>query len=231
MDTKATLNNTQKQPPQVKPTVTLDGIPRVRAPKKLTLTPDKEKTHRRRNAIIKYVLIGLVFLLAAGYEGMIIYKYHKLNTALRENVGRVQSELTRVTAVKDEALQTNEKLTAVNLELNNRNNSLSAEIDDYRAISAAKDSRIGALEGDLRVAQARVEAGMAQNMILTNEAEDYGAYIRELTSQLVNSLGEQEMLVNENLRLEQLNKQPNRWLEEKRAAEGAALPEVNNADK
>ena len=227
MDSKTTLNNAQEQVPPVKPAVTLDNVPRVRAPGTVVLGPDAEKPFRRGRGIFKYFLIGLVFLLVAGNEGVVIYKYSKANTALRANVNGLQAELIRVTAIKDKSLAANKELKTGNLELNSRNSSLLAKIDDYQTISMVKDSRIRVLEGDGRVAAARVEAGKAQNMVLTNELKDYGEYIRELTAKLVNSLGEQEILVNENLRLEQVNKHLNDRLVREQTEE----PEVDNADK
>lgn len=205
--------STQEQLPQIRRITKLEEVQR-HIPAKPTLLPPKEKIKltREPKSLIRFIIIGLLFFGILGFELAIIYKYDRLNKrlyqvsiSLKDRLTKLQHNLQYTNKIKDKLFTSRKDLVGNYLELGREFKILQFKMDNYkeisRNISLAKSSKINLLEGDLRVAYARIDATKVQNEILAKELRDKGEYIREMTTKLINSIGEQELLLNENLRL------------------------------
>jgi len=79
---------------------------------------------------------------------------------------------------------------------------------NYRLLLKAKNALLGifktnleTLQGNTRVTKARIKALKTQRDILAAQDRKKAKRIRELTTQLLNNIGEQELLVNKNIKL------------------------------
>lgn len=200
----------QEQLPQIRRIAGLDDIPRVIPPKEALPTPQKIKPTPEKRYLIRFFMIGFLFLGILGFETSIIYRYDKLNkrlyqisSSLKTRITSLQNKLQYTKKLNNKVITSRKGLVKNYLELGSQHRILQYKMDNYKGISIAKSSRINILEGDLRVAYARVEAVGVQNEVLATKLREREGYIRELTSKLINSIGEQEILVNENLRLKE----------------------------
>lgn len=192
----------QEQLPQIRRVATLDDVRRIVLPKKEMIPLQKSR------ARITSVVIGSLFFLVFGIELWFIYRYDKLNKRLYEialsHKGRAMSlhkELKHTHKIVDKLVLSRKGLISNYLKMRSGNMILQYKIGNFKTISLAKSSMLDNLEGSLRVLNARIEAMDVQNEVLTNELKKKEEHIKELTAKLMDSIDEQEALVNENLML------------------------------
>lgn len=214
MDIETSISTTQEQLPQIRRIAKLEEVQRV-IPPKPALPPEKKiKPPERPKYFIRFFILGLLFFGILGFELAVIYRYDRLNkrlyqvsVSLKDRLANLQHNLQYTNKVKDRLLNSRKGLVRNYLELGGEFKILQFKMDNYKGISKnislSKSSKINLLEGGLRVAYARIEAMKAQNEVFAKELNDKGDYIRELTTKLINSIGEQELLLNENLRLKE----------------------------
>lgn len=210
-----TQTSIQEQLPQIRRISKLDDIPRVIPPRQILPPERKIKTPKRGRYFIKYfVLIIIVLLFLESFLVLVginrynkLYKLHErlyqISLSLNDRITALQQKLQYANKLNDKLVASRKGLIKDYLELGSQYKILQFKMDDYRNISMAKSSKIDTLEGNLAVAYARVEAAGVQNEILAKDLKEKGEYIRELTSKLINNIGEQEILVSENLRLKE----------------------------
>lgn len=227
----------QEQLPQIRRITRLDDVRRVIPPKQVPLPEKKIKPPQRSMTTPTFFIIGLLFLGVLGFELAVIYKYDKLNKRLYEisvsmknRIATLQGRLRHADEIRDRLAASRIGWIRNYLDLDSQNKILQYKIDNYGTLSMAKSSKIDALEGWMRVLNARIEAVDAQNEVLAKELNGKNEYIRELTAKLINSIGEQELLINENLRLkgeyERLSKEL-AILNEQIEAQSAEVKDVN----
>lgn len=207
MDIETPVTATE-QLPQIRRISRLEDVRRV-VPPKPVVPPRKEiKPPQKPRLSLRFFIIGLLFFGILGVEWAIIYKYDKLNkrllqvsTILKNRVVVLQNRLQYANKINNKIIASRSRLINNYFNLASQYKTLQFKMDDYRDISLAKLSKIDMLGGNLRVAYAQIEAVKVQNEVLARELGEKAEYIRELTAKLINSIGEQEFLVNENLQL------------------------------
>jgi len=212
MDTEAPIITTQTQLPQVRRVSRLDDIKRVVPPQKTALPQVTTVQENKKNHIIFYLIIGAIFFGIFGFELAVIYKYDKLNKklyqislSLKNQLNTLQNKLQYANQQK-KTLSENRKAVIADymvLRENYKNfkGASLAEKANYENDLSSKTSSINILEGELRVANAQVEAVRAQNDLLSSELNDKIAYVEKLTTKLVSNINEQAALLKENLDL------------------------------
>lgn len=211
MDIKTELKTPEVQQrrfPEIRQIKTLDNIPRIISPKPILTAEKIIKLPQKKSNFIRFVIMGLVFFGILGLELAIIYRYGKLNKRLyaisvshKNRAATLQKKLLDTSKIRDKLIASRHALVRNYSNFVSQNKISQFKLDNYKNISKGKLSKINILKGDLRVYNARIEAAKAQNEILIDEVKKKDGYINELTLKLVNNIGGQELLVNENLYL------------------------------
>lgn len=204
----------QDQLPQIRRISKLDDLRQV-LPPKTTFSLEKKPTipPKHRN-LIPLAAAGVIFAAIFSFELGVIYKYDKLNKRLyqisvshKNEAAGLQKTLQYVSKSK-EILGSNRRLLLKNYTaLSSRQKILQFNMQkdriNYEGMLQAKINIVNTLEGDLRVASARIESVNAQNELLQIEVNSKNEYVKQLTEKLVHNIDQQKILVNENLRLKQ----------------------------
>lgn len=206
MDVKNQTETVQYELPQIRRIRTLHEVKRIE-PSRVLPPPIKEKP-RLPKVSIKLILIGLVFFSILGLELAIIYRYDKLNkrlyqisVSLKDRLTQTTRELTQSDRVKSHIAKSRNNLLHAYHNQNSLYSKLQFKQNNYKTILAAKTSLLGVIQGDLRVAVAHVEALKTQQEVLVTQIKEKSERISQLTAQLLDNIGEQELLVNKNLKL------------------------------
>jgi hypothetical protein len=230
MDTETPIYTAQPQLPQVRRVSKLDDIKRVIPPKRDALPTIKIPHEKRRSSLVVFSIVGVLFLGIFGFELAIIYKYDKLNKKLYDisanwkDRAKILQDRVEYLSRNKEILGKSRKILQDNyLLLNLKNRSLQSKMtvekNNYENLLAKKMDFIGKLEGDIRVANAQVEAKKAQNDLLSSQLIEKNNYIEKLTAKLVNAINEQAALLNENIKIKARCDQLIQFLSEKSAQE------------
>lgn len=200
----------QEQLPQIRRIAKLDDVRRVTPPREVRPPEKKIIPIQKPRAGLTFFIIGLLFFLILGFELAVIYRYDKLNKrlyqislSLKDRIVKLQNKLHYANKTVDKLVTSRKGLIRGYLNLGADYKILQYKIGDYGTISMAKSSKINNLEGELRVLNARIQAAGAQNEVLANELRGRDEHIRELTAKLINSIGEQELMIDENLRIKE----------------------------
>lgn len=205
---KNKIESVQEQLPQIKRITTLDEVKRIK-PSRL-LPPPAKKGPGIPKVSIKLFLIGLLFfsIVGLGLAIFTIYRYHKENkrlyqtsVTLKNEFLQTRRELKKTNEVKNHIVKSRNSLLQAYRERSSLYDKLQLKENSYKTLLTAKASWIGTLQGNLRVATAQIEALKVQRDLLASRAEEMGEQIYQLTTQLLNNIDEQELLVNENLKL------------------------------
>lgn len=212
MDIDAELDIKQEQLPQVRQVTRLDEIPKVLPPRPILPVPKKTPIPLKPKSFLRYYLIGLIVFGIIGLELTIIYRYDTLNKRLYNISASLKNKLNILQHKYQHSNKINAKLADSRIglisnytKLGSQYRILQFKLDNYkessRYISLAKLSKINILKTNLRVSNAHVDAVDVKNELLSKKLLEIDGYINELTSKLITNIGEQEALVNENLRL------------------------------
>lgn len=211
MDVKSQVETVQEQLPQIRRVITLDEIKRIEPPKILPQPLKKEPIKRKPDLpklSVKIFLIGLIFFAVLGVELAIIYRYDKLNKrlyqisiSLKDRLMQINRELKQVNRVKTKITKNRNNLLQAYRQRGFLYDRLQFKENDYKRLLISKASWSGVVQGDLRVAIAQIEALKVQRELLASQVREKDERIRQLTTQLLNNIGEQELLINENLKL------------------------------
>lgn len=202
----------QEQQPQIRRVTRLEDIRRGAQPIPAIPPERKIKPLQKPRTYIRIFILGLLFFGILGFELAIIHRYDELNKQLysislklKDKISVLQNRLQHTNKIRDKLTASRSGLIRDYFNLTSQNKILQFRMDKYRnisgRISSAKLEKIDLLAGSLRVAYAKVEAVKVQNEVLTKELMKRDEYIRGLTSKLINNIGEQELIVNENLQL------------------------------
>lgn len=204
MDIETPVFPAAEQLPQIRRIARLEDIRKVIPPRREVRPPGKPKI------LFRFFVIGLLFFGILGFELAVIRRYDKLNkrlyqisVSLKDKIAMLQNKLQYAGKIRSKLIASRTGVVKGYFNLASQHKILQFKMDDYRNLSLAKSAKINIIEGDLRVAYARIEAVKVQNGVMAKGLEKKDEYIRELTSKLINSIGEQELLVNENLRLKE----------------------------
>lgn len=221
MDIETPIEIKQEQLPQVRRITRLDQIPKViptgtagmpRTPRAIPQAVKKITPSEKSRSPLRYYLIGLIIFGIISLELAIIYRYDTLNrrlynisVSLKDRLAVSQHAFRHADKINIKLVNSRSGLIGNYMKLGSQYRILQFRIDNYKEIfgllSLAKSSKIDALEGDLRVAYARIGAVDAQNELLSKKIAGRDESINELTSKLIKNIGEQSALVKENLRL------------------------------
>lgn len=214
MDVKKKIETLQEQQPKIRRITTLDEVKRLEPSK--APPPPVKKEPGIPGVLIRLLLIGLVVFSIVGmglviiyrYDKLIIFRYdelnkrlHKRSVFLKDKLMRTNRELEQVGRVKDHMTKNRNSLLQAYREHNSQLNRLQSKENSYKSLLKAKASWLGMLNGDLRVATAQIEALKVQRELLMEQIKERDKRIRELRTQLLNNIGEQELLVNEVIKL------------------------------
>lgn len=208
MEVKNQIELIQEKLPQVKGITTLDEI-KVIEPAEI-LQPKPKEIPIQRKVSVKLLLAGLLFFSILSVELAIIYRYDRLNkrlyqisVSLKDKLVQTRNELRQSNRVKTQVLKNRDSLLAAYRERDLSYNKLQLKEEGYKKILTAKTSWLEIFQGELRVLTAQVEALKVQQEILSGQVKQRDADINQLTVRLINNIGEQELLVNKNLKLQE----------------------------
>lgn len=198
----------QEQLPQIRRVARLEDIRRV-IPPKPQIPPIKEiRAPKRSRFAIRFLITAILFFGILGFQLFVIHRHAALNkqlyqisVKLKERIAVLQEKLHYTHKINNKLSDNRKRLIRNYFNLSAQSKILQFKIDNFRDISSAKSAKVDLLEGDLRITYTKAEALKVQNEVLAKELENRDTYIRELTAKLINNIGEQELLINENLRL------------------------------
>lgn len=205
---------TQEPLPEIRRITRLDDIPKIIQPRTILPQLKKEIPSKKPVWLYRYLVIGLLIVSIIGFGLAIVAinrndkltkRLYKISVSLKNELTAVQYKLQHTIKLRDKLVSSRKGLVRNYLWLGPQYRILSFKMADYKEmhkkISLGRLYKINLLEGDLRVAYAKIEAVKVQNELLTEKLNERDIYIKELTSKFITNISEQELLVNENLRL------------------------------